>query len=418
MSATLATVDAILKEFYVDYIAEQLNQETKLLQTVFRKSVLAWNGKYVVVPVHLSRNTGVGFVAELGTLPTPGAQGYEKYNVFAKYLYGTGNISGPTLSLGNGSIGITSAFTGEVDGLINDTAKSLNRALFFGGRAIGFVWQKQNAAIFQFAGNDDGDVANQIPTGVGETVGFYRMDTFAQVGANTQLNSISTDINGRLQITLNANINTSAVPTGVPMVVIHNNPALTSRVTGMIGNLADPDQFGLSRATYDRLRCKYVSGDAWGAFSTTNLQTLFDSIAEETGRYPQMVVCHPRMRSQYTNALVGTSMANYRVNITSTSVEGDGGVAKDGVMSFNDVPFLVDPDAPKGIFFALTTAPAGKSKGWCWAEAAKGDFVRGTTENILLQDPTTDTYSFRWRLYGEAYCDRPNANGVYVSVQY
>ena len=69
MSATITTLDSVLKNFYAKAIAEQLNQEVLMLE-LFEKAKLDWSGKRVVVPVHVARNNGVGFAAEGAALPT------------------------------------------------------------------------------------------------------------------------------------------------------------------------------------------------------------------------------------------------------------------------------------------------------------------------------------------------------------
>ena len=394
MAATLATVDSILKEFYTTYIAEQLNQQTLLLQKVFQKAKLDWQGKYVVLPVHISRNSGVGFAGEGAPLPTPG---------------------------GSNAIGVASALEAEMSGVVRDTVKGLNRALYYGGRVLGFVWQKQNGATFQFAGNPGAsaavDPANTIPVGAGETGLLVQLDTYAPVGVATQINSVVCGpTSAASAIVFNANINTAAVPTAVPMAVIHQNPALTVRVTGILGNLADTNQFGIdsslaaNAALRSNFRLSNPATSVYAAFDDSQLQGLCDDIAENSGEYPDMIFCAPKMRRQYTDTLIGSSNANFIIPVEGKK-QGDAGVAAGGVINFNGIPMIVDPDAPLGTFLALS------SKNWKWAEATKGEFVQGTT-GYLIQNATTDSYSARWRMYAEAFCDRPNANGVLTGVSF
>lgn len=48
MSATITTFDAILKEFYIGPINDQLNNEIMVLQ-MFEKATVDWNGKVAVL---------------------------------------------------------------------------------------------------------------------------------------------------------------------------------------------------------------------------------------------------------------------------------------------------------------------------------------------------------------------------------
>lgn len=436
MSATLASVNSILKEFYSTYIAEQLNQQTLLLTRVFQKARLDWQGRYVVVPVHISRNSGVGFASEGGTLPTPGQQGYQNYQVFAKFLYGTVSISGPTISLGSNAIGVASALEAEMSGIVRDAVKGLNRSLYYGGRVLGYTWTKDvNAGTgvpLQFSGNPNAaasvDPVNTVPVGPGETIQLVSMRNYLPVFSvgPVQLNSVTCGPTSALSLATCANIDTSVATGttvgGAPIVVsdifalVHQNPALTERVTGILGNLSDPNQFGIDRsqAANASLRSNFRLTDPTNAtyqpFDDSQLQGLCDDVAENSGEYPDMIFCAPKMRRQYTNTVIGTSNANFLIPVDGKK-QADAGVAAGGVINFNGLPIIVDPDAPLGQFLALS------SKNWKWAEASKGEFVQGTT-GYLIQSATTDSYSARWRMYAEAFCDRPNANGILTAVSF
>ena len=74
MGATLATFQSILKEFYIGPVIEELNNEIFVLE-MFEKAVVDWQGRVAIIPVHVSRNSGVGFRQEGGganTLPDAG----------------------------------------------------------------------------------------------------------------------------------------------------------------------------------------------------------------------------------------------------------------------------------------------------------------------------------------------------------
>ena len=57
---TISDLDAILKEFYLGPIIESLNNQLEMVQ-MFQKSTLDWQGRQVVIPVHVSRNDGTGY---------------------------------------------------------------------------------------------------------------------------------------------------------------------------------------------------------------------------------------------------------------------------------------------------------------------------------------------------------------------
>ena len=72
MPATLATFAAILKEFYISPILDQLQTEILALD-LMEKATVDWNGRVAIMPVHVARNTGVGFRGELGAANVGGA---------------------------------------------------------------------------------------------------------------------------------------------------------------------------------------------------------------------------------------------------------------------------------------------------------------------------------------------------------
>lgn len=431
MSATLQTVNDILKEFYTTYIAEQLNQQTLLLQRVFQRAKLPWAGRYVVVPVHISRNAGVGWVSEGGTLPTPGQQGYAQYQITAKFLYGIVNITGPTIKLGSNAIGVASALEAEMTGIVRDTSKALNRGLYYGGRMLGFVWQKRAGAqtTFQFSGNPNAvdPPGNEVPVGPGNNVRLVLLRDYSLIAGTAQLASLQCGPTAAqsnmvlaapgLQLAVGDITSSGAVVAVDDVVAVqHQNPAMTERVTGIIGNLTDTNLFGVPRldGANPALRSNFRLADpavaAYAAFDDSQLQGLCDDVAENSGDYPDMIFCAPKMRRQYTDTLLGTANANFLVPVDGKK-QGDAGVAAGGVINFNGIPITVDPDAPLGQFLAIS------SRNWKWAEASKGEFVQGTT-GYLIQNATTDSYSARWFQYAEAYCDRPNAQGILTGVTF
>ncbi len=75
--ADLASIDKILKEYYLGPVQEQLNNEVLLLSRLEARSE-DLVGKAAFVPLHAGRSSGIGAVAESGTLPTAGSQTYAR----------------------------------------------------------------------------------------------------------------------------------------------------------------------------------------------------------------------------------------------------------------------------------------------------------------------------------------------------
>src|SRR5215510_26213 len=132
MSATLVTVNAILKEIYEGNINNQLNEERitikRIEQTAEGTGTDAVGGKYVVFPVRTSRNAGISYRAEDGTLAPAGRQGLKAAQESLKYGYGRVRLTGQLIALAESNRqSFASAMDVEMDGLKDDLAKDENR---------------------------------------------------------------------------------------------------------------------------------------------------------------------------------------------------------------------------------------------------------------------------------------------------
>jgi hypothetical protein len=134
MSASISSLTAILKDFYLGPIAEQLNQEI-LVYELFEKATVDWSGKQVVIPVHVARNSGVAAVADDGTLPTAGSQDFEQLLVTARFVYGRFAVTGPAMaSAKSGPNAFISYIDAEMNKLVLDVKTFANQRAIFGGR--------------------------------------------------------------------------------------------------------------------------------------------------------------------------------------------------------------------------------------------------------------------------------------------
>lgn len=139
MGATLTTATNILKEIYEPKIQDQLQNElttSKRLEQTSEGVTSEVGGKYVVFPIHVKRNHGIGARLEMEQLPTAQNQGYASARISLAYLYGSVRLSGQTMELAktNGQA-FASALDQEMDGLQTDVAKDMNRQVF--GTSVG-----------------------------------------------------------------------------------------------------------------------------------------------------------------------------------------------------------------------------------------------------------------------------------------
>ena len=84
--ATQLTLNNILKEFYLGPVQEQLNNSVMVLD-LMTKTTVDWNGRSAIIPIHVSRNTGVAFAAEGAHLPAAGEQGYQRLDALGVFVH-------------------------------------------------------------------------------------------------------------------------------------------------------------------------------------------------------------------------------------------------------------------------------------------------------------------------------------------
>lgn len=134
--AMISTLSAILKEYYLPPVVEQLNNEVLLLQRLEARDQEIV-GSAAFVPVHTGRSGGIGARGEYVQLPDPGAQSYARAQFDLKYLYGVVRVSGPSMAKTASEAGaFLQALRSELDGIRNDLKKDVARQVYGNGDGV------------------------------------------------------------------------------------------------------------------------------------------------------------------------------------------------------------------------------------------------------------------------------------------
>jgi hypothetical protein len=141
----VGTFGPMLKEFYQGPVAEQINNRV-WIREYFQKKSKGWSGKQMVMPIHVGRNSGVGFQGEMpGALPTAGQQQYRDLRINSHSSYGRFQVSG--LAMDTATKAGVGAFAGvmseEMDRLVRDIANNENSINIYGGQTKGFLNQRR-----------------------------------------------------------------------------------------------------------------------------------------------------------------------------------------------------------------------------------------------------------------------------------
>lgn len=140
MTATLTTVDAILKEVYGPRIQDQLQSEAVGLKRIEKTSegvTETVGGKYVDFPIRVKRNHGVGYRDENGQLPAAKRQEYAEVHTTLRYGYGRVRLTGQAMRLAEKNHqAFASAMDEEMEGLKETLSKDSNRIFYGDGTGL------------------------------------------------------------------------------------------------------------------------------------------------------------------------------------------------------------------------------------------------------------------------------------------
>jgi hypothetical protein len=129
---TLTEAAGVLKEFYTGVIREQLNNKTVLSAQLKRGADnIDVASQEAVFPIHVQRNSGIGMVADGGSLRSPGNQKSTKARVPLRTHTGRVRFTMQTLKAMRSDKGaFERAATSETKRIVNDLRSDRNRQLF------------------------------------------------------------------------------------------------------------------------------------------------------------------------------------------------------------------------------------------------------------------------------------------------
>lgn len=396
MSATLTTVNAILKEIYEGNINDQLNSERVTLKRIERTSegtaTDAVGGKYVTFPVRTARNGGISYRAENTQLAPAGRQGLKSAQEGLKYGYGRVRLTGQLIKLADTNRqAFSSAMDVEMDGLKEDLKKDDNRIAY---------------------GHLDAAVASGIK---------------AKVTANSASTTITVDSTNHLEEGMVIDVSAAGTPvaggTGVTVTGVTNATTFTvsGAVTGaVIGNYIsrtgdyNQEPMGLNRIV-DSTGAVHALDPAttpkWASYedsSTTTLTELsmikvMDEIRRAGGKTPSAIFASLGVRRAYWNLM--TSLRRY-----NEPKKFDGGLTGLSFMyGEEDLPLVADPDTNDKQMFFITEnqIKIWQESDWHWEDTAGG---------VLQWVTDYDAFEALMKKYWQMGTHQRNAHGKMTNI--
>lgn len=448
MAARLSTISKLLKNQYEGPIREQLNLEA-LIYRLFEEGPHEWAGDKVIIPLHVSQNTGIDYLGEstgapgaFVPVPTPGNQGYLDLAVDAKYLYASFMVTGQAEAKAPGaSGGSEAAFVGamysEMRGLEKDVRSSMNKDMFTGQGFHGFL--VDNLAV----------VANRRVSGANHLVnnGFYHLwhcpadltTNWAKLtdgGAGNTVFQVTNIDTAEGTCDLASVGGNAPVATAIPatdLVVFERVTAFANLARPQVNEInglnclafgtASNDCYGNARdaANAPILRGFGFKTDSAAApaggkssgqpLTLEDMQLVVDAIAERTEEDVDTIIMHRFTRAQYRN------LAQENIRYLPGETGGDLG-HRPGDLAFEDMPITVSKDAPFGVIYFLvrdtintyTLRPGGFQD-----FTDSGDIV---TQRRDGNGALTDVREGFWKQYYNLVSELPRAIGVMAGIEY
>lgn len=353
MPATLSTVSALLKEIYEKDVQDQLNNDTVGMKRIEKTSEGVTNevgGRYVTFPIRTGRNSGIGARNENEALPTAGQQKTAAARVGLKYLYGSVQLTGQTISLADSNFqAFASALDEEMMGLKRDLAKDMNRQFY--GSATGVM------------ATEVSDTANTVTVDtvqyfeIGMMIDLYAADLTTVQASNRQITAINT---ATKTITYNG-ADASATTAAGTVVVRTGN---ISREINGLGSIIKPTGVLFNIDPAVEPVWKAVSNNNAGtprALTETLMIQTVDSVRTNGGQTTVGLTSLGVRRAYYNLLKTDRRFVNTK--------EFDGGFSGLGFVTDNgEIPIVVDIDAPEGAiqFVNEKSIKLYQESDWSW----------------------------------------------------
>lgn len=359
--ATMTTVDALLKEVYLNRLFGQLNDECvgrKRIEKTSDGVVTTVGGKYVDFPIRVSRNTGISWRREAELIGAAGTQGYAEVHVPLQYGYGRARITGQVMELAETNVqAFASGLDEEMERLKDDIAKDENRITYGDGSGL--------LATVTADGANTVTVDNIQYLEIGERIDILTKSNGAVIAAARLISAINESTN----VVTYSGANVTATATTDGLYREGNFLTATKREPSGFGNIIDDTSIlhGLDPASQPKwkaiVRANPAAAGTPRALSEGIMIELCDAIRTKSGKKTTAIFNAFGVRRSYFNLLV----QQRRYTDTKEYAGGFQG------LPFNygtEIPVVEDSDSPPGqmLFVHEPSIRIFRNKDWHWAD--------------------------------------------------
>lgn len=338
MTATLTTVNAIMKEVYEGDINDQLQSEAvtfKRVESMSEGVIDTIGGKYIVFPVRTRRNHSTSYRPENVQLADPRAQGYAAAQESLKYGYHRLQLTGQVMRLADKNHqAFASAMDREIEGAKSDLARDQNRIVY--GTTAGVTAGATGvlAAVTATATSTTVTVDTTEKLEVGMFIDVVQAGTPVSGGSNIEILTIPTATTFTVAAAVTA-VNTNYV---VRTGNWNNEPFGLASIVNSTGTLHN-----INGATEAYWRSQVDS--ATSTLTEAAMIKVADDIYRTSGKKISAIFCSLGVRRSYFNLM--TSLRRY-----NEPKEFSGGLIGLAFNYGNEIPVVADIDCPaKHMFF-------------------------------------------------------------------
>ena len=407
MGQAISAWDAVLKEYYEGSIVSQIENKTRLLKSFGEQDAPTVDGRRVVFPLHIGRNSGVMSSVEGATLPTAGNQRFVDIHIPLRKTVGRINITKDVIDASKSNRGsFKRAMATEMDGLVRDIADYRNEMLC--GYGTGIVAQVSGAAganaTTLTAKNPGGFTGTVNPNRyiipdmklalvrAGAVIGVYRVASVVEAGS---FNQFVVDTNALTSADNDYLVRAASLATTAITDTDWMNPVMG--LFGLVDNATFVQSLhGVNRVTYPVFNSFVLS--AVGPLSLDAMQRAFDAaMTKGQGNVTEMW-CEHSVRRAYLQLLEAD-----RRYVAENLRKPDGGTAavKDTDITFGGIPFKTERDFPYGYIVGNDDSVMERYVN-----------VRGEWEdedgNILFRSQNTHDFTALWYMKDNFSINRPN----------
>ena len=379
MAVTLSSAENALKNYYLDVVADQLNNKVSPLMTAINRTSNDIWGKEVIKPVISSINGGFMAGTEDGTLPVSSGVKYDKFVLPLKNFYGTIEISDKAMRASENNTGaFVNLLNAEMESLIKSASMNFGRMLFGDGSG-------KLAKVKQV--NKDGTikvdtVKNLVEGMIVDFVGYSGEYVLAEHKRIISIDRVNNTID--IEKTSGVGMNNEVYKNSIITV----QGSLDNELTGLEAIFSKHGKlYGLDKATHKWLN-PYIK-EKQGQITEEALQAAIDHI-EENGGSINYIVCSIGVRSVLKKLL--------------------GCDPRGGALSYNGIPIVADRFCPDGTLYLLNTDDFTLHQlcDWVWLESGDG--------HILHQVPGKPVYTATLVKYADLLCSRPCGQGKICGI--